>query len=393
MSLSARLHSSITEIPAAEWDACAAPETADGGRPLDPFTTHRFLLALEDSGSVGPGTGWMPCHLALRQDGRLIGVVPLYAKAHSQGEYIFDWAWAEAFERAGGRYYPKLQAAVPFTPVTGRRFLAAPGTAPEALISAALRAAGQLGVSSLHATFCTAAEAQTGTTLGLLSRASHQFHWFDEGFGDFAGFLDSLSSRKRKAIRRERAAAQAGVDAILALTGPALEAAHWDAMWRFYQDTGRRKWGRPYLTRRFFDLAAERLVDDVLLFLAMKDGRPVAGALNWIGREALYGRYWGCTADIPFLHFELCYHQAIDWALAHGLPRVEAGAQGEHKLARGYRPVETHSLHWIADPRFRAAVAEFLIRERQAVAEETAILTAFGPFRRGPRPGAAPDQD
>jgi predicted N-acyltransferase len=393
VSLAATLHPSIAGIPAAEWDACAAPEAADGGRPRDPFTTHRFLLALEESGSVGPGTGWTPRHLALRDGGRLLGVVPLYAKAHSQGEYIFDWSWADAYERAGGRYYPKLQAAVPFTPVTGRRFLAAPGADPALLMSAAAQAAGELGVSSLHATFCTGAEAAEGEAMGLLARASQQFHWIDEGFGDYAGFLDSLASRKRKAIRRERAEAQAGVDAILALTGPAIEPAHWAAMWRFYQDTGARKWGRPYLTRRFFDLAAERLADDVLLFLALKDGRPVAGALNWIGREALYGRYWGCREDIPFLHFELCYHQAIDWALAHGLPRVEAGAQGEHKLARGYRPVETHSLHWIADPRFREAIADFLARERRAVEHGNAILTAYGPFRRGPRPGEAPERD
>nr|WP_243730877.1 GNAT family N-acetyltransferase [Rubellimicrobium sp. CFH 75288] len=396
VSLTVTAHASVAEIPAADWDACAAPETADGGRPLDPFTTHRFLLALEESGSVGPGTGWQPRPLALREGGRLLAVLPLYVKGHSQGEYVFDWSWADAWERAGGRYYPKLQVAVPFTPVPGRRLLCRPGTeatAQPALLGTLVRLVEDNDLSSAHLTFCTGSEAEAGAALGLIPRTGEQFHWFNEGYRDFADFLDTLSSRKRKAIRHERAAAQGFGGTIEALAGADLRPAHWDAMWRFYQDTGARKWGRPYLTRRFFDLAAERMAEDVVLFVAARRGRPVAGALNWIGREALFGRYWGATETIPFMHFELCYHRAIDWALAHGLARVEAGAQGEHKVARGYRPVRTHSLHWIADDRLRAAVAEFVVRERAAVDTEIAVMTALGPFRRGPRPGAPPERE
>ncbi|MBW7922971.1 MAG: N-acetyltransferase [Rubellimicrobium sp.] len=378
------LHRSIAGIAQAEWDACACPEAADGGRPFDPFTTWRFLHLLEDSGSVGPGTGWLPHHLAARRNGVLAGVAPLYLKSHSQGEYIFDFNWAHAWERAGGRYYPKMQIAVPFTPVTGRRLLTRPGhdDARAALLDAAVRLAEGNDLSSLHVTFCTADEAQAGAALGLMPRLSEQYHWHDAGYGDFEGFLAALSSRKRKAIRRERREAQAFGGQIVALTGAGLTRAHWDAMWRFYQDTGARKWGSPYLTRAFFDLAAERLADDALMVLALRDGRPVAGALNFIGRAALFGRYWGASEHHPFLHFEICYHRAIDWALAHGLQRVEAGAQGEHKIARGYLPVQTHSLHWIADPGFRAAVVQFLQAEAGAVEEEVEVLTALGPFRR-----------
>ena len=378
------LHRSLAEISETEWDACACPETVDGGRPLDPFTTWRFLHLLEESGSVGPGTGWQPHHLAARQDDMLVGVAPLYLKSHSQGEYIFDFNWAHAWERAGGRYYPKLQIAVPFTPVTGRRLLVRPGheDARAALVAGAVQIAGNNNLSSLHVTFCTEDEAAAGAALGLLRRLNEQYHWHDEGYGTFDGFLAALSSRKRKAIRRERREAQAFGGEIVALTGNDLRPEHWAAMWRFYQDTGARKWGQPYLTRTFFELAAERLGDDALLILALRDGRAVAGALNFIGREALFGRYWGAVEHHPFLHFELCYHQAIDWALEHGLKRVEAGAQGEHKIARGYLPVATHSLHWIADPGFRAAVAQYLEAEAEAVEEEVEVLTALGPFRR-----------
>lgn len=385
--LKVTLHRSIAEIPRGEWDACACPEAADGGRPFDPFTTWRFLQALEESGSVGPGTGWLPHHLAARQGDVITGVVPLYLKQHSQGEYIFDFNWAHAWERAGGQYYPKLQIAVPFTPVTGRRFLVRPGhdDARAALVGAAVQIAQQNDLSSLHVTFCTRDEVAAGAELGLMPRASEQYHWHDAGYGDYAGFLAALSSRKRKAIRRERREAQAFGGEIVSLTGGDLTRAHWDAMWRFYQDTGARKWGMPYLTRAFFDLAAKRLSDDALMVLALRDGRPVAGALNFIGRDCLFGRYWGAVEHHPFLHFELCYHRAIDWALTHGLQRVEAGAQGDHKLARGYLPVQTHSLHWIADPGFRAAVAQFLEAEAAAVEEEVEVLTALGPFRRDHR--------
>ena len=328
----------------------------------------------------------MPRHLVARAGGTVIAVMPLYAKGHSQGEYIFDHNWAHAWERAGGDYYPKLQAAVPFTPATGRRFLVRPGFEAQgraALLEGALAFARQSGVSSLHVTFCTGPERAWGEAAGLLARTTQQFHWHNRGYADFDAFLADLSSRKRKAIRKERQRAQDFGGDIVALTGDALEPRHWDAFWRFYQDTGARKWGQPYLTRAFFDRVQETMRDDVLLVLARRRGRPVAGALNFIGREALYGRYWGCTEDHPFLHFELCYYQAIDWAIAHGLARVEAGAQGEHKLARGYLPAEIHSLHWIADKGFARAVAQYLEAETRAIGEEIEVLTAYGPFRRG----------
>jgi hypothetical protein len=387
-TLEVSVHERIAEIDAATWDACACPEAADGGRPRDPFTTHRFLLALEESRSVGRGTGWQPRHLLVRQEGEVIAVAPLYAKSHSQGEYIFDFAWANAWERAGRRYYPKLQMAVPFTPATGRRFLCKPGhEAPgqAALVQGAVQLAEGNGLSSVHVTFCTGEEAEAGEAMGLLRRCSQQYHWEDTGYGSFEGFLAALSSRKRKTIRREREEAQAFGGEIVRLMGEALEPRHWTAMWAFYQDTGARKWGHPYLTRAFFDIAAERLKDDVLLILAERRGRPVAGAMNLIGRETLYGRYWGALEHIPFMHFELCYYQAIDWALTQGLTRVEAGAQGEHKIARGYLPVACHSLHWISDASFRAAVADYLDREREAVGEEIEVLTSLGPFRREAR--------
>ncbi|MEO1537997.1 MAG: GNAT family N-acetyltransferase [Pseudomonadota bacterium] len=377
--------SSLSSIPAAEWDACACPEASDGGRPLDPFTTHRFLSALENSGSVGVGTGWEPRYLVLRGGTEAIAVAPLYAKGHSQGEYIFDHNWAHAWERAGGRYYPKLQIAVPFTPATGRRFLVRPGheaEGTEALIHGALQLAQSNGLSSFHATFCTAAEAERGREIGLLHRVTQQYHWRNDSYGDFEGFLTALSSRKRKTIRKERRTAQGFGGDIVALTGDAIQPEHWDAFWHFYQDTGARKWGTPYLTRKFFDIAQERLRDDMLLVLAYREGRPVAGALNFIGRETLFGRYWGAIEHHDCLHFELCYYQAIDHAIAHGLVAVEAGAQGDHKLARGYLPVETHSLHWMADEGFSRAVSDYLEAERRAVGEDIEVLTSYGPFRK-----------
>ncbi|MBE1283689.1 MAG: GNAT family N-acetyltransferase [Rhodobacteraceae bacterium] len=376
---------SLEQIPADDWDACACPETQDGGRPEDPFTTHRFLLALEQSGSVGEGTGWQPQYLTAYLDGMLIACAPLYAKYHSQGEYIFDHSWAHAYERAGGRYYPKLQVAVPFTPATGRRFLVRPGyegIGQSALVQGAVQLADDNGLSSLHLTFCTEAEAKMGEEMGLMPRSSQQFHWQNAGYETFDEFMASLSSRKRKNIRKERAQAQGFGGEIELFTGRDLKPEHWDAFWVFYQDTGARKWGSPYLTRRFFDIAQDVMADDMALVLAMRDGRPVAGALNFIGRDVLYGRYWGCVEHHPCLHFELCYYQAIDLAIEMGLSRVEAGAQGEHKLARGYLPVQTHSLHWVRDPRFSDAVAQYLRQEAAAVADEIEILTDYGPFKR-----------
>ena len=376
---------SLSDIPARDWDACACPEAAEGGRPRDPFTTHRFLSALERSGSVGPGSGWQPRYLVARTGSQVIAVAPLYAKGHSQGEYIFDHNWAHAYEQAGGRYYPKFQVAVPFTPATGRRLLTRPGwdeIGRAALVQGAIQLTESHGLSSLHITFCTEEEAEAGAEMGLLHRVTQQFHWENRGYASFEDFLASLSSRKRKTIRKERAQAQAFGGDIVALTGDDLRPEHWDAFWQFYQDTGARKWGSPYLTREFFDLVQEEMRNDVLLVLALRGGRPVAGALNFIGREVLFGRYWGCIEHHPCLHFELCYYQAIDAAIARGLSRVEAGAQGEHKLARGYLPAATHSLHWLRDPGFSDAVERYLEAERAAVAEDIEILTSYGPFRK-----------
>jgi len=375
----------LDAIAPEDWDACACPEISDGGRPIDPFTTYRFLKALEDSGSVGVGTGWEPRYLVVRDADEVVAVAPLYAKGHSQGEYIFDHNWAHAWERAGGRYYPKLQIAVPFTPATGRRFLIRPGhegVGFEALIQGALHIATENNLSSVHATFCTAEEAERGAEIGLLHRVTQQYHWENDGYDSFDDFLAALSSRKRKTLRRERRLGQGFGGDILALTGDEIEPEHWDAFWRFYQDTGARKWGTPYLTRSFFDIAQDVLRDDILLVLAMREGRPIAGALNFIGRNTLYGRYWGAIEHHDCLHFELCYYQAIDFAITHGLATVEAGAQGDHKLARGYLPVETHSLHWMADDGFSRAVEDYLRAERRAIDEDIEVLTSYGPFRK-----------
>jgi uncharacterized protein len=380
-----RVLDSLSRIAPQAWDSCACPEAARGGRPDDPFTTHRFLKALEDSGSVGAGTGWQPQYLTAYLDGTLIGCAPMYMKSHSQGEYIFDHNWAHGFERAGGRYYPKLQIAVPFTPATGRRFLVRPGyesIGQSALLQGAVQLASDNQLSSLHITFCTQAEADAGAQMGLMPRATQQFHWLNDGYGDFDAFLASLSSRKRKNIRKERARANGFGGSIHVLTGERIQPEHWEAFWVFYQDTGARKWGAPYLTRAFFDLAQRHLREDIALVLAQRNWRWVAGALNFIGKNTLYGRYWGCTEHHPCLHFELCYYRAVDLAITMGLARVEAGAQGEHKLARGYLPTQTHSLHWVGEPGFARAVAHYLEAEREAVAEEIEVLTEYGPFRR-----------
>ena len=378
-----RILTSLADIPAAAWDACAC---VGMDRPIDPFTTHRFLSALEVSGSVGSGTGWVPRHITAYLDDQLIGAAPAYAKAHSQGEYVFDHSWADAYMRAGGRYYPKLQITVPFTPATGRRFLTRAGyedVGQSALIQGAVQLAAENQLSSLHITFCTEAEAEVGKTMGLMHRLGQQFHWVNAGYQSFDDFLASLSSRKRKNIRRERAQAQDFGGTIHAFTGDQITPDHLAAFWHFYQDTGARKWGTPYLSREFFNVAHETLRDDMLLVMAQRDGKWVAGALNFIGADTLFGRYWGCVQDHPALHFEVCYYRAIDYAIAHGLQRVEAGAQGGHKLARGYMPVATHSLHWIADEGFRSAVAQFLEHEREAVDEDIEVMTSYGPFKRG----------
>ena len=370
----ARIGRGIAAFDAAAWDACAGAD--------DPFTSHAFLLALEESGSAVARTGWQPVPIAVDGPGGTpAALMPAYAKSHSQGEYVFDHAWAQAFERAGGAYYPKLQIAVPFTPVPGRRLLTRDPALAPALIAAAEAMVREHGLSGAHATFIASEEVALFEAAGWLIRVDSQFHWMNQGYRCFDDFLASLASRKRKAIRKERAAALDGLE-VAHLSGAAITEAHWDAFWVFYQDTGARKWGRPYLTRRFFSLLGERMADRVLLILALRDGRPIAGALNLIGADALYGRYWGATEEVPHLHFELCYYQAIEAAIARGLVRVEAGAQGGHKLARGYRPVPTFSAHYLADPRLRAAVADYLERERLAVAEEIAALDEMSPFRK-----------
>lgn len=365
----------ITDLTADEWDGCG-----DGSNP---FVSHRFLAALEASGSVGERNGWYPSHLIARVDGRVAGVAPNYIKTNSQGEYIFDHGWAEAYERAGGRYYPKLQCAVPFTPVTGPRLIARDPQVQAGLLQAMVQVAAKSGFSGAHVTFCTAEEAALGEKLGFMPRVTQQYHWLNDGYATYDDFLAQLSSRKRKALRKERERAQGFGGTILQLRGDDIKPEHWQAFWRFYQDTGSRKWGRPYLTRGFFDQLHQTMRDDCLLVLAEYEGRPVAGALNLIGRDAIYGRYWGCVEDFPFLHFELCYHQAIDFAIANGLARVEAGAQGDHKLARGYMPTETHSLHWVADAGFRRALEDYLVQEREAVTDDIETVAEFGPFRRG----------
>ena len=369
----------MAAIAAADWDAMANP---DGGVPLDPFTTHRFLSALDRSRSTGKASGWQTRPLVLYSGGKPTAAMPLYVKTNSQGEYIFDHGWAEALENAGGHYYPKLQSAVPFTPATGRRFLGDATLAP-LLLDAAIGITRDNALSSLHITFCTEAEAEalTGHN-GTLHRVTQQFHWENNGYASFDSFLSVLASRKRKMIRKERETAQSHGLILQTLTGDAIKPHHWDAMWTFYQDTGARKWGQPYLTRAFFHELHATMRADALLCLAFDGSRAVAGALNFIGRETLYGRYWGCTETHSCLHFELCYYQAIDWAITHGLKRVEAGAQGEHKLARGYLPTPVHSLHWLRDPAFAKAVAHYLTRERRAVGEEIEVLTAYGPFRK-----------
>ena len=370
----AKLSSGVSGLNSTAWDRLAGS---------DPFVSHAFLSALEVSGSVGEGTGWTPATL-LVEDGasHLVSAAPAYLKTHSQGEYVFDHGWADAFERAGGTYYPKLQIAVPFTPVPGPRLL---GSQPQHLLAAAEAVVVQNEISSAHVTFTDEAGVSECRRRGWLIRDGVQYHWRNRGYRDFEDFLAALTSRKRKTIRKEREAAREGLEFRI-LRGVDIGAAEWDWMWHFYQDTGSRKWGRPYLTRQFFDLIGESMGDRLLLFLALRDGQPIAGALNLVGSDTLYGRYWGALEELPFLHFELCFYQAIEWAIVNGLTYVQAGAQGEHKLARGYEPVITRSAHFIVDPGFRAAVERFLDEERQAVAADMQWMRGQLPYRMSSSP-------
>jgi uncharacterized protein len=395
----------IGDIPAADWDACATggsppaadldqlvPEGSPGSSCADlkpyynPFVSHAFLQAAEDSGSAIARTGWQPRHLIAKIDDRIVGVVPCYLKSHSQGEYVFDRGWADAYERAGGRYYPKLQASVPFTPATGPRLLIRDGVDREkigdALAAGLVALCGVSKASSAHVTFAREADWRFLATHGFLQRTDQQFHWHNQGYATFDDFLATMNSRHRKAIKRERRDAVAAGITIHQLTGKDITEDAWDAFFDFYMDTGSRKWGRPYLTRKFFSLVGETMSNDVLLVMAKRDGRWIAGAINFIGSDTLFGRNWGAIEHHPFLHFEVCYYQAIDFAIQRGLKTVEAGAQGEHKIARGYLPQTTYSAHYIVDPDFRRAIADYLKRERAYVADAGRELAEAAPFRK-----------
>jgi uncharacterized protein len=377
----------IADVPAHAWDACANPAQANSqDRPYNPFISHAFLLALEASFSASARAGWQPQHLvAETQDGAIVGVAPCYLKSHSRGEYVFDGGWAEAYERAGGSYYPKLQVSVPFTPATGRRLLAAPGPEADAirgaLASGLIELARLREASSVHVTFAPQDEWRLLGECGYLQRTDQQFHWENPGYATFDDFLGALAARKRKAIRRERREALAAGIEVVWLTGADLTESVWDTFFAFYMETGSRKWGRPYLTRAFYSLVGASMADRIVLVMAKRAGRYIAGAINFIGADTLFGRHWGAIEHHPFLHFELCYYQAIDYAIAHGL-RVEAGAQGEHKLTRGYMPMTTYSAHYIADPALRRAIADYLKRERAYVASAGEELAGMGPFRK-----------
>ena len=365
----AKIASGVSGLNPRAWDRLAGS---------DPFVSHAFLSALEDSGSVGPGTGWTPAPILVEDEGsHLVAAAPAYLKTHSQGEYVFDHGWADAWQRAGGEYYPKLQVAVPFTPVPGPRLL---GSRPQHLLAAIETVTVQNELSSAHITFIDEAGAAECERRNWLIRHGIQYHWLNRGYATFDDFLATLRSPKRKAIRKERAAARQEVE-FRSLRGSEIGRSEWDALWAFYQDTGSRKWGRPYLTREFFDLIGERMGDQALLFLAYRGGQPIAGALNFIGPDALYGRYWGAIEEVPYLHFELCYYQAIEWAILNGLSSVQAGAQGEHKLARGYEPVLTRSAHFLPNRSFRDAVTTFLEGERAAIGREMAWLSEALPYR------------
>jgi uncharacterized protein len=389
-SLRIRVISALRDVTAESWDSCANPEAASTSAcqgEYNPFISHDFLSCLEISKSVSGRTGWQPQHLlAETEDGQVLGVAPCYLKSHSRGEYVFDHGWAEAYERAGGNYYPKLQVSVPFTPASGRRLLVAPGPAGEdaqaGLANGLIELCNIRQASSAHVTFLTEPEWRFLGDRGFLHRTDQQFHWDNAGYQTFDDFLGALAARKRKAIRRERREAVENGIEIHPLTGSDLTESVWDAFFAFYMETGSRKWGRPYLTRNFFSLVGERMADKILLVMAKRAGRWVAGAINFIGSETLFGRHWGAVEHHPFLHFELCYYQAIDYAITHKLQRVEAGAQGEHKLSRGYLPTTTYSAHYIADPALRRAIADYLARERSYVEAAGRELAAAAPFRK-----------
>lgn len=387
---SIRVEQSFADIDPESWNRLSGTSKSTRTDAYNPFISHVFLSSMEQSGSATAKTGWRGHHLLLEKgDGTLVGAIPAYLKSHSQGEYVFDHGWADALERAGGNYYPKLQCSVPFTPATGPRLLTAGldvAAYRQVLASALRQVTEKIDVSSAHVTFAPDAEIEALAGEGFLTRTDQQFHFINNGYRDHADFLDALSSRKRKTLKKERRAALENGIEIDWLTGRDLTEDIWDQFFKFYMDTGSRKWGRPYLTRAFYSLIGQRMADDILLIMAKRDGRYIAGAINFIGGDALYGRHWGCIEDHPFLHFEVCYHQAIDFALAKGLKRVEAGAQGEHKLARGYTPVTTHSAHFITHPGLRRAIAAYLERERGEVEEINGYLDGHSPFRKGERP-------
>ena len=379
MSYTVKAVASIQEIGQQVWDSCAHPT----GTEVDPFVGFAFLNALEQSGSVAAETGWAPYHLVLESEAQeTVAVMPLYLKSHSQGEYIFDYSWADAFERAGGNYYPKFLSAVPFTPATGRRLLSRSNELNDYLSEGLRTVSEELGVSSVHLNFVDQEQWQALGKQGWLQRTHKQYHWLNQGYTDFEDFLSYLSSKKRKNIRRERRDARANDIEIELVTGSDIREHHWDSFYQFYIDTGNRKWGRPYLTREFFSLVGQHMAERILLVMCKRAGSYVAGAINFIGDSCLFGRNWGCIEDHPFLHFEVCYYQAIEYAIDHKLARVEAGAQGEHKLARGYLPTQTYSAHWIAHSGFKEAVDRFLKEERIHVTEEIDYIEQYSPFRK-----------
>ena len=378
----------INLIEKKQWDLCACPEAFKGEKIIDPFTTYNFISALENSGSVGKGTGWHSCHLVVKIEKEIIAVMPLYLKGHSQGEYIFDHNWAQAYNNFGGNYYPKIQSAVPFTPATGRRFLTKKGfekQGRDALERGIINLALNNKLSSAHITFCTSFEAKKVSDNNFLKRKTLQYHWENKGFSNFEDFLNSLSSRKRKTIKKERKIATSlfkDNDGIFSFTGSQLRDKHWDSFWKFYQDTGNRKWGIPYLTRNFFQIINECMPESILLFLAIENNKPIAGALNFIGADTLYGRYWGCSKYQSCLHYELCYYQAIDYALKNRIKKVEAGAQGEHKISRGYLPSFVYSLHWFSNKSFASAISEYLDKEEKVINQEYEILMKTSPYKQ-----------
>ena len=378
----------INLIEKKQWDLCACPEAFKGEKIIDPFTTYNFISALENSGSVGKGTGWHSCHLVVKIEKEIIAVMPLYLKGHSQGEYIFDHNWAQAYNNFGGNYYPKIQSAVPFTPATGRRFLTKKGfekQGRDALERGIINLALNNKLSSAHITFCTSFEAKKVSDNNFLKRKTLQYHWENKGFSNFEDFLNSLSSRKRKTIKKERKIATSLFkenDGIFSFTGSQLRDKHWDSFWKFYQDTGNRKWGIPYLTRDFFQIINESMSENILLFLAIENNTPIAGALNFIGADTLYGRYWGCSKYHSCLHYELCYYQAIDYALKNRIKKVEAGAQGEHKISRGYLPSFVYSLHWFSNKSFASAISEYLDKEEKVINQEYDVLMKTSPYKQ-----------